>query len=102
MNERNLCTQRGIGLLKTDSIKSIVFLGNSETSGKMMAYIWSTNGKITQTIEVDSHSYELSKKIMKNILSSYKYTINKISSEEEIKKLTTESIKRRKEPIIFR
>jgi len=82
----NIYGQRGTGLLQTSSIKSIIYLGSSNIHGDVMAEMWSANGEILQTIKVSSVSYELSEDVIKHILSSYKYTLNELPSEEEIKK----------------
>ncbi|HCE45699.1 MAG TPA: hypothetical protein DET40_19325 [Lentisphaeria bacterium] len=89
----NIYGQRGIGLLETSSTMSIIYLGCSDIHGKVTAETWSANGKITQAIIVSSESYELSEMVIRHVLSSYKYTLSELPSEEETKKITVVSAK---------
>jgi len=87
MARENVYSQHGIGLLQTNSTRSIIYLGDSNTHGVVMAEVWSENGKLLQSIKVSSESYALSEKIITHALSSYKYTLNELPSEEETKKM---------------
>jgi hypothetical protein len=84
---------RGILQLETEFINSIIYLGSESEIAVISAEIFSKNGNISQVINVSSKSWSVSEKVMIEILSTFKYTLNNIPTEKEVKKIVEAKMK---------
>jgi hypothetical protein len=73
--------ERGIGLFETDNIKGFIGFGTKKNPCGIKADIFSKDGKIEQTVVVQSDSAEKSKEALFSLLSSYRFMI---SSPEDV------------------
>lgn len=93
MASANRFARLGVALLETDATKAVIYLGEPKEPGVVYANVWSKNGKISQAIKLSSESWKTSQDAMHRILSTFRYALDEVPEEEEVKKLVAATIR---------